>query len=421
MKQQPDQNKLDAPWLEQMRQEMSDCTDFGTTLPDDGWEKIAAKVNGPSITSATHEKKNRKAIVWWSSAACALLLVGLTTSYLMSGDDNSAPLIAEAETPAPVVSEPTPEPPLIASEIPQPQETRIRKASQPKPQEVVREEKGIVKETVKEAVKETVVETVKEEEEIPQQPSEEEIQQKMEDFEHQLRQAEEKVLLAMEEKETKPTEHAWNIGLGMDGGGLFDANDLSETGNQMVRYESILSTRASSADNAGPQPKRRRSPTDIYSSENHRAYSFGATVSYNITPRLAVQSGIVATTLVSDLTLCNKQKLHQRIQYLGLPLQLNCSLYENQHWQFYTSGGGRFDQGIQCKRDGKSLSYKSQQWSVAVAGGVQYKFYRNLGIYIEPNCAYYFDNGTSENFPTQFTEHPLSFNLQAGIRINFNK
>ena len=53
------------------------------------------------------------------------------------------------------------------------------------------------------------------------------------------------------------------------------------------------------------------------------------------------------------------------------------------------------------------------------AVGAQVNFTRQIGLYIEPGIAYYFDDGS--DIETFRKEHPLNFNLQLGLRFSFSK
>ena len=45
------------------------------------------------------------------------------------------------------------------------------------------------------------------------------------------------------------------------------------------------------------------------------------------------------------------------------------------------------------------------------------KLGHKVGIYVEPGIGYYFDDNT--NVRTIYKEHPVTFNLNVGLRLNF--
>lgn len=48
---------------------------------------------------------------------------------------------------------------------------------------------------------------------------------------------------------------------------------------------------------------------------------------------------------------------------------------------------------------------------------MQYNISSMVGIYAEPGLSYYFDNGS--NIETIYSEKPLNFNLNIGLRVSF--
>lgn len=439
MKQQSNKNNLDAPWLEQMRQEMSDCTDFGTTLPADGWDKIAAKVNGPAIAPQPEKSRRKPLFIWLSAAASFLLLIGVGTAYLISDGHHRQPSSLAQNEHSELEQQVTPEVTLTELAVAEPTKAPTSQPLAGKPagtstppktviparQELLAETTLTTHEPAEETTPSKAVEQVNEMHEniaVTETcvPTEEEAEQLIESYKAQLKQAENEVLLAMQDSHASPShDFAWHLGLAMDGSSSFDSDAAAETPKRIARYESISTqrlTRATDGQYVKPIIKHAL-PEDVEKSEHHRSYSFGITVSKNVTQRLSLQSGLVATTLLSDITLYNKNQMQQRVQYLGIPIQLNVSLYETTHWQIYASAGGRVDQPLKCKRAGMDIECKQLQWSASTALGVQYMFTRRIGLYAEPHLSYYFDNGTSKQTPTLFTEHPLNFNLQAGLKI----
>ena len=51
--------------------------------------------------------------------------------------------------------------------------------------------------------------------------------------------------------------------------------------------------------------------------------------------------------------------------------------------------------------------------------GVQFSLSPLIGIYLEPGAIYYFDNGS--DIETVYSDRPLNFNLNLGIRFSFDR
>lgn len=65
------------------------------------------------------------------------------------------------------------------------------------------------------------------------------------------------------------------------------------------------------------------------------------------------------------------------------------------------------------------LMVKPLQWSVTALAGVQFSLSPLIGIYLEPGAIYYFDNGS--DIETVYSDRPLNFNLNLGIRFSFDR
>ena len=155
-----------------------------------------------------------------------------------------------------------------------------------------------------------------------------------------------------------------------------------------------------------------------------RPVSFGLTVSYPFTDRLAVSSGLVYTKLNSDFVSImqeNQVHRHQTLHYVGIPLNLQFALWRWRDLNVYLTGGGQADWNIKAKAttDGidQVMSKDRMQWSIGGGLGVQYSILPQLGIYAEPGIRYYFDNGSSvSNF---FKDKPTDFHLELGLRFQW--
>ena len=151
--------------------------------------------------------------------------------------------------------------------------------------------------------------------------------------------------------------------------------------------------------------------------------SYGLTVSYQLTPRWSLQTGLVYTRLHSEMMNIIKDtriNSEQTLYYLGIPLNIQYLLRKSRQWKVYVSGGAEVDWNVRA--DSKTEGVKTQikkdqtQWSLGAAVGVEYDIIPQLGIYAEPGLRYYFDNGSKvQNF---FKDQPTNWSLQLGIRLN---
>lgn len=166
---------------------------------------------------------------------------------------------------------------------------------------------------------------------------------------------------------------------------------------------------------------------------HHRSpIRIGLGINYSLSPRWSITTGIAYTYLHSDLydaVGSNATVAQQKLHYLGIPLQVNYTLWNNKNINVYVSGGGMAEKmikgtaDIQASNNGNITSETSEtvkmhplQWSVSGAAGIEYIFYRQLSVYAEPGVTYYFDNGSPVE--TIYDDKPCQFSLNLGLRFN---
>ena len=158
--------------------------------------------------------------------------------------------------------------------------------------------------------------------------------------------------------------------------------------------------------------------------DHKQPISFGLTLSYPLTKRLSVSTGAVYTRLSSDfLTLAQNHQIkrHQVLHYVGIPLNLQFSVWQWHGLEAYLTAGGQVDWNVAAKANTDGIDQKMDkdraQWSLGGSLGVQYHIVPQVGLYAEPGIRHYFNNGSSiSNF---YKDKPTNFNLQLGLRFDF--
>ena len=159
---------------------------------------------------------------------------------------------------------------------------------------------------------------------------------------------------------------------------------------------------------------------------HHLPLAIGMSVSYPLSNTLALSSGLVYTRAASDFqqtmsgsTINTQQTLH----YIGIPLQLHYTLLQWQTLSLYANAGGQADVNVKARRTTEGVpvkvSHDRLQWSLSGAVGVQYPIIPHLALYGEAGARWYIDNNSS--LETYFKEHPLSPNLQVGLRFTLGQ
>ena len=151
-------------------------------------------------------------------------------------------------------------------------------------------------------------------------------------------------------------------------------------------------------------------PMDTMRVDHRQPVRFGLSLRYRLDDRWSVESGLSYTRLSSDITTIVEDKAtvtEQRLNYIGLPLNISYDLWKNRRFGLYVSAGGMIE---------KSLDTSPWQFSLNGAAGAEYKLSSYFSLYAEPGIGYYFKDGSGT--PTIYKDHPLNFNLSFGLRLN---
>lgn len=159
---------------------------------------------------------------------------------------------------------------------------------------------------------------------------------------------------------------------------------------------------------------------------HRRPISYGLTLSYPLTKRLSLTTGVVYSKLVSEFTqIMNSQQIQQEqtLHYVGIPIGLNFRLWSLKGFSAYISGGVKADWNVATRMvtEGttQELGKDRLQWSFNGSAGAQYDILPQLGLYVEPGLSYYPDNGS--RLQNYFKDKPWSLSLQFGLRVNLNR
>ena len=123
-----------------------------------------------------------------------------------------------------------------------------------------------------------------------------------------------------------------------------------------------------------------------------------------------MESGLCYTRLSSDIMTTENgitSMTEQRLNYLGLPLNIIYNLWHTRQFGLYVSAGGVIE---------KSLDTSPWQFSLNGAVGVEYKLTDFFSLYAEPGIGYYFKDGSTTT--TIYQDRLLNFNLSVGFRFN---
>jgi opacity protein-like surface antigen len=213
----------------------------------------------------------------------------------------------------------------------------------------------------------------------------------------------------VEEKKVKPADKTSPV---------IYPSDLHQRKNLDNRLTAKVYVSSTMAGNLAGSFRQQGNPSDLIITDSminchvsHRQpVRFGVSLRYRINDCWSVESGLTYTHLSSDITTTienNTCTTEQRLNYIGLPMNISYDLWKGRNFGLYISAGGMIE---------KSLDTSSWQFSLNGAAGAEYKLTDFLSLYAEPGLGYYFKDGSIT--PTIYQDHPLNFNLSFGLRFN---
>ena len=160
---------------------------------------------------------------------------------------------------------------------------------------------------------------------------------------------------------------------------------------------------------------------EAFSSQHVIPLSFGIDISVPLLPRLALTSGIDLSLYRSTFTetkTTGGMQFRQRAYYLGVPLRLDWTLWDEGRVSAWLGAGGKADYLVYGKFANLRVKDNTVHCSAVGALGVQYRLHPNVGLFLQPEVSYYF-KPANPALETYRTEHPLTFNLGVGARFAF--
>lgn len=160
---------------------------------------------------------------------------------------------------------------------------------------------------------------------------------------------------------------------------------------------------------------------------------FGIGLQYRINRIMSIGTGVNLSILNSEYESTiggQKYDIKQNMKYIGVPLNIYFDFINNNSLRLYGNVGGAMDKalGITYKysrneiEDSRHDSVTGIQWSARAGLGVEYRFNKFIGVYLDPSVAYYFEsNQEVGSYPirTIRSDRPLQFEFELGLRFSF--
>ena len=157
--------------------------------------------------------------------------------------------------------------------------------------------------------------------------------------------------------------------------------------------------------------------------EHYPTIRAGLSVRYNINNRWNLQTGITYSRLNSDFTEKYGMTTRQTLQYIGVPVNVGYNIWTNSHFNIYAIAGGEIQKLISGSAKTLETTEKVNEsrpiLSTNIAAGIEYMATPAVSIYAEPGATCHFKNGSGVK--SAYTDQPVNFQLNLGIRINVNK
>lgn len=152
-------------------------------------------------------------------------------------------------------------------------------------------------------------------------------------------------------------------------------------------------------------------PQDILHFRHDIPLSAGVMLRWDLTSRLALESGLNYTYLHSFEPTLGHQQLH----FIGIPLQLNVRLFTIGPLDLGLGGYGMVEKCVDARQGNIRFTERALQWSSGVFLDTGYRLGDCAMLYLQPSLSYYF---THTELLTYRTENRLGFTLQAGVRFH---
>lgn len=428
--------KNEKKWIDNLRNQLED---YSEPLPDGLWNRLEKELG---------EQKNSKVIPLWKrwqvAAAILVLLVSSLTYWFWSSPEadfhNQKMAVEMEDTPLPDLSENHLLQDQVVADVDM---MRTEREVNPVVESDTLLEVVALMESVEKKLDEAVIEKSVDETKLTGNEEESvDIQNKQKTEWYTNRKADLELMKrnAAETKSKLTHTSGFSLGVGagntpysalntFDGMGSFVARsayyvssdlNMAPVNNGGLAYSQIL------LENAAQSPQT--------SVKHHMPVTVGVSLAWNLNKNWILETGVNYTFLSSDIRSGSKSYVEetQKLHYIGVPLKIRRSIWQNNWFSVYASVGGAVEKcvsgslesvtvtnGGNCTSERTSLAVDPLQWSVTAAAGAQVNFTSRLGLYLEPGMAYYFDDHSSVE--TIRKEHPFNFNLQLGLRFHVIK
>ena len=154
--------------------------------------------------------------------------------------------------------------------------------------------------------------------------------------------------------------------------------------------------------------------------------NLGVKVDIKLNSKVSLGTGLTYTWLRSRYEgLINKKhhRIKQSLHYVGVPVNVYFTMIGNGKLKVYANAGAAIEKGIRASYritsyDGTSFTSNAKmdglQFSVNGGLGLEYRFSKPFGVYLEPNAVYFFDSKVPASIRT---DQPLQLRAEIGFKL----
>lgn len=159
-------------------------------------------------------------------------------------------------------------------------------------------------------------------------------------------------------------------------------------------------------------------------SYNHKLpLRFGVTIAVPVSENLYFETGVSYSYLRSDIKK-GKEKISQKLHYIGVPANFNWYFVNNSHAGLYLGAGFRINRCVGASIANERFSINRFEPSVNVQAGFLGKLSRSVGIYVQPGFSFNFSKeklATFNGFAVQnyYSDKDFSVTFDGGLRFSF--
>lgn len=216
---------------------------------------------------------------------------------------------------------------------------------------------------------------------------------------------------------------------GTDGKYLISTASLVNDGSQ--GFGSFISS-------SGPDPATLEPYMGYYETtrilkniHHHHPVSMGLALSYPLTDRWFLESGLMYSYLRSEYDLpsghpimyeidgkrfeSSVQDSDQRLHFIGIPLKAGYRFTTPSRFSVALSAGAMAERCVHGEWLGNKVPVRGTQFSAVVSASARYRMTDRLSLFLSPEWSYYF---TETDLPTYHTDTPVSMTLRVGLTLD---